>query len=174
MTNMIVSSKNKKSLRYLSMNKLVIDLQWGIEEESLPKLEQCHNWVQASLQNELVGTAVEMTIRIVDAEESQALNRDYRAQDKPTNVLSFVFEQPPGLAEMGESLPYLGDLVICASVVKREAEQQKKSLEAHWAHMIVHGTLHLQGYDHIEDNQAEEMEALEIKIMQALGHQNPY
>ena len=102
------------------------------------------------------------------------MNRDYRNMDKPTNVLSFEFEQPPGLVELDEELPYLGDLIICAEVVIREAREQNKALEAHWAHMIVHGALHLQGYDHIEDEEAEEMEALEIEIMQTLGYENPY
>ena len=153
---------------------LDIELQWGIPEQKMPTLEQCEAWVQASLQEPRSSEPVEMTIRIVDAEESQTLNREYRDKDKPTNVLSFEFEQPPGLVELGEGLPYLGDLVICAEVVRNEAEQQGKSLESHWAHMIVHGTLHLQGYDHIEDNEAEEMEALEIEIMHNLGYPNPY
>lgn len=153
---------------------LYIDLQWGITEQTLPTLDQCQNWVQASLQGARQYEPVEMTIRIVDGEESQTLNREYRAKDKPTNVLSFEFEQPPGLLELDEALPYLGDLVICAEVVAQEAAEQNKTLEAHWAHMIVHGTLHLQGYDHIEESQAEEMEALEIEIMQSLGFDNPY
>ena len=156
------------------MSKLFIDLQLAIEEDALPTQEQCQNWVMASLQNVHDMQETEMAIRIVDADESQTLNREYRGKDQPTNVLSFEFEQPPGLQEMGEKLPYLGDLVICASVVKQEAKQQNKTLEAHWAHMIVHGTLNLQGYDHIEDNQAKEMEALEVKIMYTLGYDNPY
>lgn len=153
---------------------LWIDLQWGIEEQALPSLEQCKTWVAAALVGEQKLVETEMTIRIVDAAESQELNHDYRGKDYPTNVLSFEFENPPGLADLGEELPYLGDLIICASVVEQEAAEQKKSLEAHWAHMIVHGTLHLQGYDHIEDGEAEEMEALEIEIMQGLGYANPY
>jgi len=117
---------------------------------------------------------VEMTIRIVDQQESQQLNADYRDKDKPTNVLSFEFEQPPGLVDIGEELPYLGDLVVCAEVVAKEAKEQNKSLEAHWAHMIIHGTLHLQGYDHIDEYDVEEMEGIEIEIMQNLGYANPY
>ncbi|MGL5337628.1 MAG: rRNA maturation RNase YbeY, partial [Aeromonas veronii] len=93
----------------------------------------------------------------------------YRGKDKPTNVLSFPFEAPPGL-----ELPLLGDLVICRQVVEREAEEQGKPLMAHWAHMVVHGSLHLLGYDHIEDEEAEEMEALERDIMQELGFADPY
>ncbi|GAB6070939.1 rRNA maturation RNase YbeY [Thiomicrorhabdus hydrogeniphila] len=153
---------------------LDLELQWGIEEQPIPTLEQCQKWVHASLQEPRSFEPVEMTIRIVNEEESQTLNFDYRNKNKPTNVLSFEFEQPPGLVDLGEELPYLGDLVICADVVKQEAESQHKSLEMHWAHMVVHGTLHLQGYDHIDDVEAEEMEALEIEIMQNLGYANPY
>lgn len=151
-----------------------VDLQWGIAEQSLPTLEQCQKWVQASLVDNRDEQDVELAIRVVSEEESNELNLQFRAKDKPTNVLSFEFEQPPGLVEIGEALPYLGDLVICAQVVENEAEQQHKSLEAHWAHMIVHGTLHLQGFDHIEDGEAQVMESLEIKIMQTLGYASPY
>ena len=151
-----------------------VELQWGIDELAIPTQAQCEEWVQASLVGELVNAANELTIRIVDAEESQALNRDYRTIDKPTNVLSFEFEQPPGLVDLGEALPYLGDLVICSEIVEQEAKQQNKPLIEHWAHMIVHGTLHLQGYDHIEDDEAEEMESLEIEILKGLGFSNPY
>ena len=158
----------------MNNDELYIDLQWGVAEEAIPTLEQCKRWVRASLQDAKNSQEIELAIRIVDAEESQTLNREYRGKDKPTNVLSFEFEQPPGFQEMGEAFPYLGDLVICTSIVKAEAEQHNKPLEAHWAHMIVHGTLHLQGYDHIQEHEAEEMEALEINIMHSLGYANPY
>ena len=111
----------------------------------------------------------EVTVRIVDEAESNELNLTYRGKDKPTNVLSFPFEAPPGL-----ELPLLGDLVICRQVVEREAEEQGKPLMAHWAHMVVHGSLHLLGYDHIDDEEAEEMEQLERDIMQELGFADPY
>lgn len=111
----------------------------------------------------------EVTVRIVDEAESNELNLTYRGKDKPTNVLSFPFEAPPGL-----ELPLLGDLVICRQVVEHEAAEQGKPLMAHWAHMVVHGSLHLLGYDHIEDDEAEEMEALERDIMQELGFADPY
>jgi len=153
---------------------LELELQWGIDESPLPTLEQCQKWVHASIQEPRSFEPVEITIRIVNKAESQDLNLEYRDKDKPTNVLSFEFEQPPGLVDIGEELPYLGDLVICADVVEQEAKEQNKSLEAHWAHMIVHGTLHLQGFDHIEDDDAEEMESLEIAIMQNLGYADPY
>ena len=109
---------------------LDIELQWGIPEQELPSLEQCQKWVAAALQEPRCYEPVEMTIRVVDTEESQALNRDYRNMDKPTNVLSFEFEQPPGLVELDEELPYLGDLIICAEVVAREAREQNKALES--------------------------------------------
>ena len=111
----------------------------------------------------------EVTIRLVDEAESNQLNLTYRGKDKPTNVLSFPFECPPGV-----ELPLLGDLIICRQVVEREANEQNKPLLAHWAHMVVHGSLHLLGYDHIDDEEAEEMEALEVEFMQALGYDNPY
>ena len=108
-------------------------------------------------------------MRIVDEAESQQLNFDYREKDKPTNVLSFPFQCPPGI-----ELPLLGDLVICAQVVAREAAEQQKTVTAHWAHMVVHGCLHLLGFDHINDEDAAEMEAEEIQILQELGFANPY
>ena len=132
--------------------------------------QQLSSWAQAAL---LEGAAGDVTIRVASAEEVQSLNRDYRGKDKPTNVLSFPSELPPELAAECEEVE-LGDIVICAEVVANEAAAQNKTLEAHWAHMVVHGMLHLQGYDHIEDADAEIMEALEIKIMCALGFANPY
>ena len=158
---------------------LQVELQWGIEPLALPTQTLCERWVAESLtatQNTPKNT--ELTIRIVSLEESQTLNQTYRNKNKPTNVLSFEFEPPVGLPEGvldegGENF-YLGDLAICAEVVIQEAEQQNKLLEAHWAHMIVHGTLHLQGFDHIETKDALIMEALEVKIMRKLGYANPY
>ena len=111
----------------------------------------------------------EVTIRIVGAEESQALNHQYRGRDYPTNVLSFPFEAPAGI-----TVPLAGDLVICAPVVETEAREQDKTLDAHWAHMVVHGMLHLQGFDHIKDDDAEVMEALEVRLLAQLGFGNPY
>lgn len=111
----------------------------------------------------------EITVRVVDEDESQQLNHEYRGKNKPTNVLSFPFEAPPGI-----EMNLLGDLVICAGVVEAEAQQQNKPLDHHWAHMIIHGTLHLLGYDHIEDDQAEEMEGLEISLLGKLSIDDPY
>lgn len=112
-------------------------------------------------------TLGDMTIRIVDADESQALNRSYRNKDRPTNVLSF-----PAESLAGETL--LGDLVICAPVVQSEANAQSKSTRAHWAHMVVHGTLHLLGMDHQTDTEAEQMEQKERELLADLGFVDPY
>lgn len=141
--------------------------------DGLPSEQQFCDWVNRALvvsdYNE-ADEPVELTIRIVDEDESSMLNATYRHKQGPTNVLSFPFQAPvPDMA-----LAWLGDLVICAPLVKREAEAQHKSLEAHWAHLIVHGMLHLQGYDHQTDNEAEAMEALEITLLQKMGFPNPY
>ena len=128
---------------------LTIDIQQAstADASQLPSDEQFEIWVEAALQQRL--SEAELSVRIVDEDESQALNLQYRGKDKPTNVLSFPCELPDGV-----ELPLLGDLVICAQVVAKEALEQGKLLHAHWAHMVVHGTLHLLGYDHIEDGEA--------------------
>ncbi len=145
-----------------------LDLQLAVEnEEGLPSQEDFATWLQAAITP--FQSQAEVTIRIVDTEESHQLNFDYRGKDKPTNVLSFPFEAPPGM-----ELDLLGDLVICRQVVEQEATEQNKPLLAHWAHMVVHGSLHLLGYDHIEDDEAEEMESLETELMQKLGFEDPY
>ena len=150
------------------MGKMIIDLQIACEEESgLPTAEQIEQWATAAVQPQ--SDEVEMTVRIVDEVESHALNLNYRGKDRPTNVLSFPFECPDEV-----ELPLLGDLVICRQVVEREAQEQDKPVMAHWAHMVVHGSLHLLGYDHIEDDEAEEMESLETQIMTGLGFADPY
>ena len=155
------------------MTTPIIDLQIASENsEGLPTLEQFTHWVETALAFEAQTgdfPETEMTIRIVDEEESQTLNREYRGKDYPTNVLSFPFEVPEGI-----ELPLLGDLVICRQVMEREAKEQQISLASHWAHLAVHGTLHLLGYDHIEETEAEEMEGLETQIMQKLGFEDPY
>ena len=150
------------------MGSIFVDLQIATENiEGLPTEEQIVQWATAAVQPE--GDEVEMTVRIVDEAESHDLNLTYRGKDRPTNVLSFPFECPDEV-----ELPLLGDLVICRQVVEREAAEQGKPLMAHWAHMVVHGSLHLLGYDHIEDDEAEEMESLETQIMQGLGFDDPY
>ena len=150
------------------MGKMIIDLQMACEQETgLPTAEQIEQWATAAVQPQ--SDEVEMTVRIVDEAESHALNLNYRGKDRPTNVLSFPFECPDEV-----ELPLLGDLVICRQVVEREAQEQDKPVIAHWAHMVVHGSLHLLGYDHIEDDEAEEMESLETQIMTGLGFADPY
>jgi len=146
----------------------IIDLQIACDEEGLPPLALLQRWTDSAL-NAVTQQEFELTIRLVDIEESQQLNHQYREKDKPTNVLSFPFEVPDGI-----ELNLLGDLVVCVQVVEQEAKEQGKELFDHWAHMIIHGCLHLLGYDHINDTDAEEMEALEIKILAELSINTPY
>lgn len=146
---------------------ITLDLQLASTATALPTTAQFQQWLEAAVYP--FQAEAEVTIRIVDIAESQQLNGQYRAKDKPTNVLSFPFQCPPGI-----ELPLLGDLVICAAVVADEAAEQGKALEAHWAHMVIHGCLHLLGFDHINDDDASEMEAEEIQILQQLGIANPY
>ena len=147
---------------------IVLDLQIAVEnEQDLPTYEDIYLWLNSTLAK--FQPQAEVTVRVVDEPESQELNHDYRGKDKPTNVLSFPFEAPPGI-----DIDLLGDLVICKQVVEREAIEQNKPLISHWAHMVVHGCLHLLGYDHIEDQEAEEMESLETEIMKSMGYSDPY
>ncbi|WP_312241768.1 rRNA maturation RNase YbeY [Pantoea sp.] len=150
------------------MSDVILDLQQACENSAgLPDEAAFRRWLEAAVTP--FQPESEVTIRLVDEAESHELNLTYRSKDKPTNVLSFPFEAPPGI-----ELPLLGDLIICRQVVEQEAAEQGKTLEAHWAHMVVHGTLHLLGYDHIEDDEAEEMETIETEIMLALGYPDPY
>lgn len=137
----------------------------------IPDDATLHAWAAAVLAG--YPRPAVLAIRIVDAAESRALNRDYRGRDYPTNVLSFPFEAPPGLPD-DASGGLLGDLVICAPVVRREAAEQGKAPGAHWAHMLVHGLLHLLGYDHQNDTEAEAMEGRERALLAALGFPDPY
>ncbi|MEZ9254614.1 rRNA maturation RNase YbeY [Vibrio cyclitrophicus] len=145
-----------------------LDLQLAVEnEQGLPTEQDIQLWLNKTIPQ--FQENAELTVRIVDTQESHQLNHEYRGKDKPTNVLSFPFEAPPGI-----ELDLIGDLIICRQVVEKEAEEQNKPLLAHWAHMVVHGSLHLLGYDHIEDDEAEEMESLETEIMQTMGFEDPY
>ena len=148
------------------MSELTVDIQKVFAGTGVPADDQLTTWAQAAWRGE---HRSEVTVRIVDSAESQSLNFEYRGKDKPTNVLSFPFEAPAGI-----TVPLAGDLVICAPVVEREASEQRKTPTAHWAHMVVHGMLHLQGYDHVDDDDAEVMEALEIQLLAQLGFGNPY
>jgi len=113
--------------------------------------------------------AFEVTLRIVDTIESRQLNLDYRKKDKPTNVLSFPFDAPEHI-----DMPFLGDLVVCAAVVEQEAKEQNKQIIDHWTHLCIHGLLHLLGYDHIQENEAQEMEGIETAILAKLNIDDPY
>lgn len=150
------------------MTDAVIDLQVACDNGNLPAEADFKRWVEKVLAAH-EGTGNEVTVRIVTPDESQQLNHQYRGKEKPTNVLSFPFESPPELA-----LPLLGDLIVCADVVAQEAIEQNKALHDHWAHMIIHGCLHLLGYDHIEEEEAEEMESLEIELLADLNIKDPY
>ena len=145
---------------------LRVELQNDEGLDNIPESGLLSQWIESALLNNF--DQLEQTIRVVGESESRSLNQQYRSIDKPTNVLSFPSQS--------DYLDYdcLGDLVICAPVVRAEAGQQGKTLEAHWAHMVIHGMLHLQGYDHVADIEAEKMEALEIKILSTLGYSNPY
>jgi len=145
-----------------------INLDVQREVDALPKDDELLKWLKETLAFEQHGDT-ELTIRFVDEKESAELNEQYRHKKGSTNILSFPFEAP---AEV--ELNLLGDLIICVEVVRKEAAQQKKEELAHWAHMVVHGTLHLLGYDHLTDEQASVMETKEIKILSQLGYTDPY
>jgi probable rRNA maturation factor len=150
--------------------KINLDVQR--EVAGLPKDEELLAWITKTLDFEQHGDA-ELTIRFVDEKESAELNQRYRHKTGATNILSFPFEIPVGLEDEIE-LNLLGDLVICSDVVKQQATEQQKQQLAHWAHMVVHGTLHLLGYDHLTDAEADVMENKEIKILSQLGYTDPY
>jgi len=148
--------------------KLTVSVQYAAARAGLPAKATIAKWAVAALR----GTRkkrIAMSVRLVDSRESAMLNRRYRDKPGPTNVLSFPFECPPGART-----DVLGDLVICAPVVRREARQQGKAERAHWAHMVVHGILHLRGYDHKNRKDAANMETLEIRILKGLGFPDPY
>jgi len=148
-----------------------IDLQVACTPTELPTKEQFQLWVDTALAevSSEPKQEIELTIRLVNNEESQQLNMQYRGKDKPTNVLSFPFEVPEGV-----ELNLLGDLIICIEVMKQEAQEQNKALFDHWAHLVIHGCLHLVGFDHISDTEAVEMESIETSILKKLGISNPY
>jgi len=147
---------------------LEIDIQNESAASDLPTPDQLRAWAEAVLSGRR--ERVELSIRLVDEAEGAGLNRRFRGGRGPTNVLSFPFEPLPGL----ETCDLIGDVVICAPVVAREAAEQGKSLQAHWAHMLVHGLLHLLGFNHLDAAQAAQMEGLETRIISALGFPAPY
>ena len=144
---------------------LELDLQLANESIPVPDKNEFEVWVKSAIENM---DKVNLTIRIVDETESKMLNETYRKKTGATNVLSFPAETREFVPEL------LGDIVICAEKVINEAEQQNKNVINHWAHLVIHGVLHLLGYDHINDTDAEVMEAKEIAILKSLGYENPY
>jgi len=140
--------------------KLNLSVQYACNKDGLPSRDNLRRWARAALSG-----GGEVTVRFVDSGEGQELNRDYRGKDYATNVLSFPYETEPVV---------MGDLVVCPEVVRREATEQEKQVEAHYAHLVVHGMLHLQGWDHDDDVEAQEMENKEKEILAALGYPDPY
>ncbi|MBG6289254.1 MULTISPECIES: rRNA maturation RNase YbeY [Pseudomonas] len=147
---------------------LELDLQVASDAAGLPSEAEFRTWCELALRQRQNDS--ELTIRLVDEAEGRELNKTWRHKDYATNVLSFPADVPDELLD----IPLLGDLVICAPVVIREAAEQGKSVQAHWAHLVIHGCLHLLGYDHIDDVEAEEMEGLERELLAELGHPDPY
>ena len=147
---------------------ITVELINEIDCDFLPLEKEFQQWIHA-VTHFIPTNNLHLCITIVDEAESAVLNESYRQKKGPTNVLSFNYEKIPGI-----TADSLGDLAICAAVVKTEATTQRKTLQSHFAHMTIHGALHLLGYDHIQDTEAEKMEALEIKIMEKLGFENPY
>lgn len=146
---------------------LNIDIQRACSLKSIPSDEKFQHWSEATIKGRT--TATELNIRIVEEHEITALNSQYRGKKKSTNILSFPFN-----AVTPEPMPILGDIVICAPLVFREAQEQSKSIESHWAHLVVHGILHLLGYDHDRDNDAKIMETLESEILTKMNYPEPY
>ncbi|MDC7711637.1 rRNA maturation RNase YbeY [Vogesella indigofera] len=162
------TAKRNQVLQRLAA-RLDLTLEDRLEaEQALPQGKQWRRWCQAALQRDV--RQAQVSLVVVDEAEGRALNRDYRGKDYATNVLSFALNEGDSVAGM----PLFGDLVFCAPVVAREAAEQGKSLDAHYAHLVVHGMLHLQGFDHEADDEAEAMEALETVILGKLGYADPY
>ncbi|MEW5889330.1 MAG: rRNA maturation RNase YbeY [Pseudomonadota bacterium] len=149
-----------KSTKRNGTGRLNVSVQRAVRDGALPARSEIRKWLMAAYDG-----AAEITVRFVDEEEGRSLNRAYRGKDYATNVLSFPYAPPPRLA---------GDLVLCVPVVLREAEERRRPVQAHFAHLIVHGMLHLQGYDHEQDRDAEIMEQKERDILAALGYPDPY
>ena len=152
---------HKSALRATFKSPLRLCVQYAAEcDDFAPLRPQIRRWTQAALQH-----PAEVTVRLVGGEEGRALNRNFRGKDDATNVLTFVYDNVPLLT---------GDIVLCTAVVNREAREQGKNIEAHYAHLIVHGVLHLQGYDHEAENEALLMESMETQILIKLGYADPY
>lgn len=152
----------------VNMARRELDVQRIVDIASIPSDTELQSWVELALQD--YSPDAEVLIRIVDSDEISALNQQYRHKQGATNILSFPIEIPEGV----EGIDLLGDLVVCASVLEQEALSQEKELKNHWAHIIIHGILHLLGYDHVEESDADEMEAKEILMLQKIHINNPY
>lgn len=150
---------------------LSLAVQYIIKPPSIPSRYDFRRWVRASLAADW--QSVEITLRIVDLAEAQYLNKTYRDKDYATNVLTFCFDEDEILIPSSDKM-LRGDIVLCASVIEKETKQQNKKLFAHYAHLVVHGVLHLQGYDHVLEPDATTMESLEIAILEQQGFANPY
>jgi probable rRNA maturation factor len=164
---MVVQKTDRRARRPVALDLAVA---YAVPRTGLPAATSFRQWTAAVLQGKV--KRAELALRLVDADEGQALNRQYRGKDYPTNVLSFPAELPPGLPP--EMMSALGDIVICAPVVQREALAQGKRVRDHYAHLTVHGVLHLLGYDHEHPTEAEAMETLERQILAGLGFSDPY
>jgi len=143
-----------------------VDVQYATIYQPLPDTEDFSRWVAAALRKK---TEAELTLRLVDEAESRQLNSKYRGVDAATNVLSFPVDLPPGI-----DIPLLGDIVICAPLVALEAAEQNKAVQAHWAHLVIHGVLHLLGHDHQDEQEAREMESIEIELLTSMNYPDPY
>jgi len=150
-----------------------VEIQIAFRRNGVPHARTLRRWVLAALQTAPRNGARVVTVRIVGNAESRKLNRDWRGKDRPTNVLSFPAGPTDHVSHIARHVP-LGDIVLCLPVIAREAREQGKPLQAHWAHMIVHGVLHLLGYDHVKSRDAKIMESLEVEILARLGYQDPY
>lgn len=171
----------RKTANKVEPATLQLDVQYAAGRDSVPSAKCLLTWAQAAYEVHHaahVGKGrkrsvppVQVSLRIVGAAESRKLNREWRDEDHATNVLSFPAGEMP---ELIDQVPSLGDLAVCLPIVKREAKTQGISLDAHWAHMMIHGVLHLLGYDHEVDRDAQVMEACEVAILESFGFANPY
>jgi probable rRNA maturation factor len=149
-----------------------VDVQNACDDDTVPEVPIVESWIESTVVAAGIVVDTEVSVRVVSPEEVHALNSEYRGKEKPTNVLSFPAGKVAGLPD---DMPQpLGDIVICAQVVRDEAREQGKAVADHWAHMLVHGTLHLLGFDHETDSDAAEMEALETRILSDQGLADPY
>lgn len=152
---------------------LTIDILHDNQFNNLPKSDEIHQWLSLVLLHEKIYSA-SLSLTYLSLDDMQSLNHQFRDKNSPTNILSFPFIAPPGLPDDAIDDNFLGDLIVCPDVLVKEAKDQEKRLNHHQTHILIHGLLHLIGYDHISREDREEMEALEIKLLQQLAIPNPY